>query len=123
MQPPDHDPAGRLGLNGPEVIEQDAGIAELDSRDRALIWSHHGGEQRVATGLADELVEDDTYRPARRGPGGVPAGTKPDGTCRSAQVELFAARLAAIDPDGALDPAALLGLWSSGGSTGEEHSA
>jgi len=25
---------GRLGLNGPEVIEQEAGIAELDARDR-----------------------------------------------------------------------------------------
>ena len=50
----------RLGLNGPEVIEQNAGIAELDSRDRALIWSLTGGEQRIATGFADELVEDDT---------------------------------------------------------------
>ncbi len=49
----------RLGLNGPEVIEQNAGIGELDSRDRALIWSLTGGEVRTATGLADELVVDD----------------------------------------------------------------
>lgn len=50
---------GRLGLNGPEVIEQNAGIAELDSRDRPLIWSLTGGEQRHAVGLADEIVADD----------------------------------------------------------------
>ncbi|CAG2131602.1 Malonyl-S-ACP:biotin-protein carboxyltransferase MADC [Cupriavidus campinensis] len=50
----------RLGLNGPAVIEQEAGIAEYDSRDRPLIWSLTGGEQRIATGLADRYVEDDS---------------------------------------------------------------
>src|ERR1700722_16732282 len=43
----------RLGLNGPEVIEQESGIDEFDSSDRALIWAIHGGEQRVGMGLAD----------------------------------------------------------------------
>ena len=50
---------GRLGLNGPQVIEQEAGVAELDSEDRRLVWETIGGEQRVATGMADVLVEDD----------------------------------------------------------------
>ena len=50
---------GRLGLNGPQVIEQEAGVAELDSEDRRLVWETIGGEQRVATGMADALVEDD----------------------------------------------------------------
>ncbi|HZP06289.1 MAG TPA: biotin-independent malonate decarboxylase subunit beta [Terracidiphilus sp.] len=49
----------RLSMNGPEVIEQEAGIEELDARDRPLIWSICGGAQRHATGLADMLVEDD----------------------------------------------------------------
>lgn len=49
----------RLGLNGPEVIEQNAGIEELDARDRPLVWSLTGGEQRHAVGLADEIVADD----------------------------------------------------------------
>src|SRR5882757_6335398 len=49
----------RLGLNGPEVIEQESGIDEFDASDRALIWAIHGGEQRYATGLADALVDDD----------------------------------------------------------------
>jgi len=50
----------RLGLNGPQVIEQEAGVAEFDARNRALIWGLTGGEQRVATGLADACVADDT---------------------------------------------------------------
>lgn len=50
----------RLGLNGPQVIEQEAGIAEFDARNRALIWGLTGGQQRAATGLADALVDDDT---------------------------------------------------------------
>lgn len=43
----------RLGLNGPLVIEQEAGVAEFDAKKRALIWGLTGGEQRAATGLAD----------------------------------------------------------------------
>jgi malonate decarboxylase beta subunit len=49
----------RLGLNGPEVIEEQSGIEEFDSKDRQLIWGVNGGEQRHATGFADYLVEDD----------------------------------------------------------------
>jgi malonate decarboxylase beta subunit len=52
----------RLGLNGPEVIEQESGVDEFDASDRALIWAIHGGEQRYATGLADALVEDDVQK-------------------------------------------------------------
>ena len=50
----------RLGMNGPEVIEQENGVDEFDSSDRALIWAINGGEQRYATGLVDALVDDDT---------------------------------------------------------------
>lgn len=49
----------RLGLNGPQVIEQEAGIQEYDSRDRPFIWSLTGGEQRAASGLVDAYVADD----------------------------------------------------------------
>jgi len=50
----------RLGLNGPQVIEQEAGITEYDSRDRPFIWSFTGGQQRHRTGLVDAYVDDDT---------------------------------------------------------------
>jgi malonate decarboxylase beta subunit len=49
----------RLGLNGPQVIEQEAGIGEYDSRDRPFIWSFTGGEQRDRSGLVDAYVDDD----------------------------------------------------------------
>ena len=86
----------RLGLNGPAVIEQEAGIAEYDSRDRPFIWSFTGGEQRYRSRLADAFVEDDAdvmraeVRAALRA--GVPARHRSD---RHAD---FLASLAAVDP-------------------------
>ena len=49
----------RLGLNGPQVIEQEAGVDEFDSRDRPMIWSLTGGAQRHACHLVDKLCDDD----------------------------------------------------------------
>jgi malonate decarboxylase beta subunit len=49
---------GRLGLNGPEVIEQEAGIIELDSRNRPRVWQTIGCRQRLKTGHIDSLVPD-----------------------------------------------------------------
>lgn len=49
----------RLGLNGPQVIEQEAGVDEYDAKDRPFIWSLSGGEQRYASGLVDGYVADD----------------------------------------------------------------
>jgi malonate decarboxylase beta subunit len=52
-------PVGRFGLNGPEVVEQEAGIEELDARDRPAIWQATGGVRRVEQRHADILIEDD----------------------------------------------------------------
>ncbi|MBP2057756.1 malonate decarboxylase beta subunit [Lactobacillus colini] len=49
----------RIGLNGPEVIEQEAGVREFDSSDKDLIWNTLGTTQRQATGLIDEVIDDD----------------------------------------------------------------
>jgi malonate decarboxylase beta subunit len=49
----------RLGLNGPQVIEQEAGIDEYNASDRPFIWSLTGGEQRHASALVDGFVADD----------------------------------------------------------------
>jgi malonate decarboxylase beta subunit len=97
----------RVGMNGPEVIEQEAGIAELDSTDGALIWSLMGGEQRAACGLADVLVEDDVAVIAAQ----VRRAFATVAPSRSEQVEAFAARLAAIDPRHPPTPAQLRALW------------
>lgn len=101
---------GRLQLNGPEVIEQEAGIAEWDSRDRPLIWQTVGGEQRYETGLADMLIEDDvdTIRHAVR----IVYKNKSLDTPRSAQVNVFLSRLAAIGTEPAIRPETLRSLWN-----------
>jgi malonate decarboxylase beta subunit len=51
---------GRLGLNGPEVIEQEAGIDEFDARDRARVWATIGCRNRRDHGGIDRLIDDDT---------------------------------------------------------------
>jgi malonate decarboxylase beta subunit len=102
----------RLGMNGPEVIEQEAGIAELDATDRALIWSLIGGEQRRAVGLADDLLEDDAEALAAAVRGAFARGTP--ALPRSAQVERYLERLATIDAQQLLDGKALRALWNEG---------
>jgi malonate decarboxylase beta subunit len=100
----------RLGMNGPEVIEQEAGIEELDSGDRKLIWSMIGGDERVAVGLADTLVEDDTDQVRDAVVAAFERGVPR--RHRSADVDGFVARLADVNPD-AIDPDTLRTLWST----------
>lgn len=99
---------GRLGLNGPEVIEQNAGIDELDSRDRPLVWSLTGGEQRQAVGLADEIVADDSDAIAASVRAAFEAGVPAEH--RSEQIAFWQARLKRL-PERAEGPA-LRDLWT-----------
>jgi malonate decarboxylase beta subunit len=103
----------RLGMNGPEVIEQENGVEEFDSSDRALIWAIHGGEQRYAMGLADALVDDDTPRVADAIrhfiSKGIPA------VHRSSQVELYRRRLATLDTSQQWDPKEFRAIWARNG--------
>jgi malonate decarboxylase beta subunit len=105
----------RLGLNGPEVIEQENGIDEFDSSDHALVWAIDGGEQRYATGLIDALVEDDTpqvVEAIRQFVGkGVPA------VHRSSQVDLYRSRIGALDTSRQWDPKELRTLWTAKSAT------
>jgi len=101
---------GRLGMNGPEVIEQEAGIEEFNSKNRALIWGIHGGKQRYETGLVDALVDDnvgqvvDAVREFLRR--GVPS------VHRSAQIDLLQRRIAMLDPSHQWEPAELREFWT-----------
>lgn len=101
----------RLGMNGPEVIEQEAGIAELDASDRISVWSLMGGEQRYSTDFADALMDDDIaaivahIRAAVRGPVGHP---------RSSNVQWSLSRLANIDAEHPPTALALRALWPRG---------
>lgn len=85
----------RLGLNGPQVIEQEAGIEEYDSRDRPFIWSLTGGEQRAATGLADVCIEDDSVAIRAQVIEWLRAGAPKHQ--RSEQIDYYLAQLAAVD--------------------------
>jgi malonate decarboxylase beta subunit len=101
----------RLGLNGPEVIEQESGIEEFDSSDKALIWAINGGEQRVGMGVADELVLDDAENIAASVQRYVKAGLPQ--VHRSQQVELYRERIAALDTSKQIDPLGLRKSWNS----------
>jgi malonate decarboxylase beta subunit len=101
----------RLGLNGAEVIEQESGIEEFDSSDRALIWAINGGEQRVGMGVADELVDDDAQRIAASVRRYVEAGLPR--MHRSDQVDLYRQRIAALDVSKQFDPVMLRDSWSN----------
>jgi malonate decarboxylase beta subunit len=47
---------GRYGMNGPEVIEQEAGPDELEAGDREEVWAVYGCEARLRQGWIDALV-------------------------------------------------------------------
>ena len=104
--------AARLGLNGPEVIEEQSGIEEFDSKDRQLIWSVNGGEQRYATGFADYLVEDDVEAIKKSiieaFDAGVPAKH------RSEQVDAYLRRLETVDVSHQLESSEVRRLWARG---------
>jgi len=99
----------RLGLNGPQVIEQEAGLEEYDSRDRPFIWSLTGGEQRFNSGLADRYDADDVAQIQQTVSAllqqGVPAQQ------RSRQADYYLARLAELDAIPQIDPATVRELY------------
>ena len=99
----------RLGLNGPQVIEQEAGIEEYDSRDRPFIWSLTGGEQRFASGLVDAFVADDIKAVEQQVRSLLLQG--PREKERSGQYELFLQRLAQLDTGPQIDPATVRSLY------------
>ena len=102
----------RLGLNGPEVIEEQSGIEEFDSKDRQLIWAVNGGEQRHVTDFADYLAEDDVEAIKEcivdAFGRGIPT------THRSEQVDDYLKRLAAIDVSRQLESSEIRKAWSQG---------
>jgi len=102
----------RLGLNGPAVIEQEAGISEFDSRDRPFIWSFTGGEQRYLCGLADAYVHDD-IREIRAAMAGFIARGAP-ARHRSELVDTFLAKLAQVDAGNQPTPDAIRALYKNG---------
>jgi len=99
----------RLGLNGPQVIEQEAGIDEYDSRDRPFIWSLTGGEQRYASHLVDGFAADDVQAIREQVSGWISLGAPAQE--RSSQYELYLQRLARLDTTSQIDPQTVRQLY------------
>jgi malonate decarboxylase beta subunit len=99
----------RLGLNGPEVIESEAGVQEFDSADRALVWSIDGGRQRHALHQADVLVQDDTAAIRAALSAAIAAG--PTSAPASRALGTLRGHLAAIDPSTVPGPSELPALF------------
>lgn len=103
-------PEARIGLNGPAVIEQEAGAAEFDSSDRALIWEIDGGHSRQRAGLADTLVADDVDQLRAAVIAAIADGVS--AAPRSQDVNALAARIDAVRP--AAPPSAAAPVESRG---------
>ena len=99
----------RLGLNGPQVIEQEAGIEEYDSRDRPFIWSLTGGEQRFASGLVDAFVADDISAIQQQVQTLLHKG-KPE-LERSSRYAWFLERLSQVDTARQIEPATVRSVY------------
>lgn len=102
----------RLGLNGPAVIEQEAGLAEFDSRDRPFIWSLTGGQQRHRSGLADAYVEDDVAEIRETVASLLKSGLPEQN--RSALHDGFLARLAEVDAASQPTPEQVCAIYGKG---------
>lgn len=104
----------RLGLNGPQVIEQEAGIREYDSKNKPFIWQMTGGEVRAACGFADEFVADDVadIRRAvlRCAEQGIPAVFRTD------RYDEFLEKLQAFDTANQVDEHSARALFAKGES-------
>ncbi len=100
---------GRLGLNGPEVIEQEAGIREFDSKNRPFIWRTIGGEQRTASGFADLLIDDDTQKMKEAVMSVMDGQTA--SIHRTDQITQYETLLNSINPDQPLSSEKVKELW------------
>ncbi|WP_440207144.1 biotin-independent malonate decarboxylase subunit beta [Acinetobacter oleivorans] len=100
---------GRLGLNGPQVIEQEAGVQEYNAKDRPFIWSITGGNQRFASGLADAFVDDDRQKIRQQVIDYLTQGVPPQH--RSSNYSFYLAKLQQVDTAEQITPAQVQALY------------
>ncbi|TCP30873.1 malonate decarboxylase beta subunit [Scopulibacillus darangshiensis] len=112
---------GRLGLNGPEVIEQEAGVEEFDSRDRKLIYQTIGGTQRHAAGFVDVLAEDESDEITQAVQAAFERGLQ--AAPRSSQVNRYLKLLKAVNPSKPFGPEDLRALWKKAEGSNAEIDA
>lgn len=102
----------RLGLNGPQVIEQEAGIEEYNSRNRPFIWSMTGGEVRYKNGFADAYVEDSVEKVKKSMCDCLNKGLPKK--LRSACYDYYLTKLNSVDTSKQVDAAAVESILGQG---------
>lgn len=105
---------GRLSLNGPQVIEQEAGVQEYDAKDRPFIWSITGGAQRFASGLVDFYVEDDRQLIQQQIMQCISQGNPP--VHRSSNAAFYLSKLQQVDTTTQILPAEVQVLYQGKGA-------
>jgi malonate decarboxylase beta subunit len=100
---------GRLGLNGPQVIEQEAGVQEYNAKDRPFIWSITGGNQRFASGLVDAYVDDDRQKIRQQVVDYLAQGAP--NQHRSSNYSFYLAQLQHVDTTEQITPAQVQALY------------
>lgn len=100
---------GRLGLNGPQVIEQEAGVQEYNAKDRPFIWSITGGNQRFTSGLADAYVDDDRQKIRQQVTDYLTEGVPHQH--RSSNYSFYLAKLQQVDTAEQITPAQVQALY------------
>jgi len=112
---------GRIGLTGPEVIEEVMGKKEFDASDRALIYRTTGGKHKYIMGDCTYLVDDSigSFRTCLERVLQLPyqeiADPRSIGDMRLLAEQLDLVRLAAE-----LQPTDASGLWTYFGNTDSE---
>ncbi|MDC5331784.1 biotin-independent malonate decarboxylase subunit beta [Acinetobacter baumannii] len=100
---------GRLGLNGPQVIEQEAGVQEYNAKDRPFIWSITGGNQRFISGLVDAYVDDDRQKIRQQVIDYLTQGVPHQH--RSSNYTFYLEKLQQVDPAEQITPAQVQALY------------
>ena len=102
----------RLGLNGPQVIEQEAGIREYNSKDKPFIWQMTGGEVRAKCGFVDNLVRDDVLEIKKAVEECAAAGVPEK--FRTSYIDFFLEKLSSYDTTEQAQPGTAEKLYQGG---------
>lgn len=107
----------RIGLTGPEVIEQEMGRSEFDSADRALVFRTTGGKHKYITGDCNFLVADSiaAFRAQVEQIAQLPMA-EIEALRRIGSPALIARQMAMVDAIGGLMPTDSLDVWQAAGN-------
>ena len=113
---------GRLGLTGPEVIEQEMGKEEFDSANRALVFRTTGGRHKYLVGDCNSLVRGSvrSFREALQNIAELPMEEIED-LRRIGSADLVKKQLKLMDLALQVDPADSTDMWKAFGNEQPER--